>query len=290
MTIMPPFLVRQRGFTLIEMIVVIVVTSILATTMVLFIRSPVKNYVDSAARADMVDVADTAMRRMSREIHQALPNSMRSDGSTMLEFIPSTAGGRYLSVEDNDTDPSNPPPLSFTDSTKLQFYVIGTMPSGSNAITASVTNPQYVVVYNLGTGYVGADAYQPSDNRALISGVVGNTISMSSNPFVRSPPNTSPTQRFNVVNQPVMYVCVPSANGSGTLKRYWNYGFNAALQMPSGGSSALLAANVVSCVFDTSNLANVHSGLITLGITLRTPNSSDPDIQLFNQIHVDNTP
>jgi prepilin-type N-terminal cleavage/methylation domain-containing protein len=53
-----PSAARQHGFTLIETIVVMMITAILAGIMVLFIRRPVQNYVDNAARADMADVAD----------------------------------------------------------------------------------------------------------------------------------------------------------------------------------------------------------------------------------------
>jgi len=271
----------QRGFTLVEAIIVMVITGIIAGAMVLFIRLPVKNYVDSAARADMADEADTAMRRIARDLRQALPNSIRTDIANTVEFIPSTAGGRYLSVEDGA---SSGTPLSFTDPTSKAFTVVGNMPTGGNAIAVNAVNPQFVVVYNLGAGYA-SDAYAGTD-RAQVGGVAGNLITMLSNPFaVEGPSYASPTQRFDIVNQPVMYVCA-----SGTLTRYWNYGFNAAEQIPSTGSHAVLAANVVSCEFDASSLAYTHLGLINMNIRLRTPNSTDPDIQLFNQIHVDNTP
>jgi len=275
----------QRGFTLVEAIIVMVITGIIAGSMVLFMNLPVQNFVDSAARADMADEADTAMRRIARDLHQALPNSIRTDIANTIEFIPSTAGGRYLSVEDADTTPGDLP-LVFTSGGGNTFTVIGNLPSSSNAIVASNSNPQYVVVYNLGAGYA-SDAYAGTD-RAQVTGVntSNNQITMASNPFaVEGPSYASPTQRFDIVIQPVMYVCA-----NGTLTRYWGYGFNAAEQIPSTGSHAVLASNVVSCEFDATSLAYTHVGLININIRLRTPNSSDPDIQLFNQIHIDNTP
>ena len=271
----------QRGFTLVEAIIVMVITGIIAGAMVLFIRLPVKNYVDSAARADMADEADTAMRRIARDLHQALPNSIRTDIANTVEFIPSTAGGRYLSAEDADPVTTDQI-LSFTSAASLTFNVVGTMPAptANNAITAN----QYVVVYNLGPGYA-SDAYAGTDI-ARIQGVTGTQITMAANPFAaEGPAYASPTQRFDIVNQPVMYVCA-----NGTLTRYWNYGFNAAEQIPASGSHAVLATNVVSCEFDAASLPYTHLGLINMNLRLRTPNSTDPDIQLFNQIHVDNTP
>jgi hypothetical protein len=59
------------------MIVVIVITGIIGGIVAVFLRMPVQGYVDSARRADMTDIADTALRRISRDLHSALPNSVR---------------------------------------------------------------------------------------------------------------------------------------------------------------------------------------------------------------------
>ena len=67
----------QRGFTLVEAIVVIVITGIIAAGVAVFIRAPVEGYVDSVARAELTDAADTALRRLSRDVNSALPNSLR---------------------------------------------------------------------------------------------------------------------------------------------------------------------------------------------------------------------
>jgi len=53
-------------------------------------RDPVRAYVDSARRGELSDVADTALRRMARDIRTALPNSLRvsTSGSTFyLELL-----------------------------------------------------------------------------------------------------------------------------------------------------------------------------------------------------------
>ena len=69
-----------RGFTLLEAVLVIVITGIIAAIVAVFIKLPVDSYLDSARRAELTDVADTAVRRMARDIHLALPNSVRNPG------------------------------------------------------------------------------------------------------------------------------------------------------------------------------------------------------------------
>ena len=88
----------MAGFTLIEAIMVMVITGILAALVASF-ASPLKGYFDATARADLADVADTALRRMARELHAALPNSVRVSGS-YIEFLPTTIGGRYRKEQD----------------------------------------------------------------------------------------------------------------------------------------------------------------------------------------------
>jgi MSHA biogenesis protein MshO len=270
---------RPSGFTLVEAIVVMVATSILAGIMVLFIRQPVQNYVDAAGRAELSDVADLALRRMAREVRGALPNSIRVttvNNVLLLEFIPTKAGGTYLSVEDNQGSGN---PLDFVNHA-LAFDVVGAMPAGPYAITAG----DFIVVYNLGPGFQNADAYQ-GDNRAQVGQVSGNTVRLLTNTF--SAQNPSPTQRFAVVTRPVTYAWDP---GARTLTRYWNYGYNLNQAMPSGGSSALLAANVTGCAFNYAQLANVHNGLLGLSLTLARPDNNAEQATLVHQLHVDNTP
>lgn len=95
-----PKLIPHRyhgGFTLIEMIVVMVITGILGGMVALFIRGPVQGYVDSARRAGMTDIADTALSRITRDIRTAAPNSVWiSAGADYLEFVTATGPATYV--------------------------------------------------------------------------------------------------------------------------------------------------------------------------------------------------
>ena len=230
---------------------------------------------------------------MARELRTALPNSVRlveSGGVSYLEFIPTVSGGRYLAVEDNI---QTVPALSFTDSTATTFSVVGFMP----AMTAAPQPVNWVVVYNLGPGFTGADAYVSGagTNRAgIIAAAAANrSITLDSNPFaVNGPANASPEQRFQVVSTPVTFRCVGAANGTGTLMR--SVGQFAAVQ-PTPATGRLMANNVVSCRFSIGALANQQAALIGLTLSLgRTGTAAQTNViesvTLTHQIHVDNTP
>ena len=296
--------IHQRGFTLVEAVVVMVITGILAGIMVLFIRRPVQNYTDAAARADLSDAADLALRRMARELRTALPNSVRltaiPTGELWLEFIPTKSGGKYLAVADNpdpNPDPLIAKPLSFTNPTAAPFSVIGAMPE--------VSAGDFIVIYNLGVGFLGADAYARS-NLARVTGVDNDKRSISydshggvsgSNPFYVVPgviPNTSPEQRFQVVTRPVIFHCQGKADGTGTLTRSVAADFFDVPPQPGPLVGNLMANNVVACSFTIGTSASQQSALIGLNLSLGRPNpggsGATETITLSHQIHVDNIP
>jgi MSHA biogenesis protein MshO len=267
---------RQYGFTLVEMVMVIVITGIIAGMVAVFLRAPVEQYMDVARRAEMTDIADTALRRIARDLRGALPNSVSVTGTCTgptdctLVFIPTIGGGRYRTQGVNA--------LAF-DQAVAAFEVLGPMPSATTA--------NHVVVYNL--GIPGADAYTGStaatDVRRPITGVAGNTITVNS---TQPLPFDSPDHRFHVVSMPVRYVCAANKDNPalGTLTRVSNYGWPEGPS--SAGTTSLLAQNVSSCRFNyNQNVVGQRAGLVTLQLSITDDGET---ISLYHAAHVSNQP
>jgi MSHA biogenesis protein MshO len=260
---------RQRGFTLIEVITVIVIAGILAAMTGSLITLPVRGYFDLQRRTTLVDNAETALRLMQRDIRRALPNSLRitADG-TALELLHTVDGGRYraklTTVGSGDV-------LDFTRA-DTGFDVIGSL---SQAPTGDV------VVYNLGQAT--ADAYA-GNNRATIAATATTThIDLAAG---RQFPMQSPQQRFFIVDTPITFACDLT---SGQLIRYDAYLISAGQNNPPANANAALLANQVSaCSFHYSTATQTRAGLVTLQITLT--DDSGESTRLIQQIHVDNTP
>lgn len=272
-----------RGFTLLEMVVVIIVMAVLAVGVASFIRYPLNGYFDSVRRAQLTEAADVALRRLARDVRLALPNSLRvlsSGGVYYLEFIITSGGARYRDPSDGSTAGTF---LSFTSTAALAFDVVGPMPSNP----APAVN-DYIVVYNLGSGYSPADAYS-GGNRAKISAIAGNLVTLASNPFAsQTPPLPSPGAAFQVVPGSagaVTYSCPAAAAGS--LNRYANYGFNTTQAIP--GTTPALLASGATCTLEYTANATGRNGLLYVNLTLTNPSSGE-SISLFQEIHVDNVP
>jgi MSHA biogenesis protein MshO len=290
-------LLTQRGVTMVEMIVVIVITGIIGGVVALFIRLPVQGYTDSVARATASDAADLTLRRMARDLRLALPNSVRLQSTATpdvryIEFLQTTAGLRYLA--EDDVQPNVIPAgvwLSWSDTSKTTFDVVGGLPSGRHRPVVG----NYVVVYNLGEGQEPGDAYNcgVTCNRATIKSFPNaSRIELDSNPFAAQAAGgvvlTSPGKRMHVVSSAVTYAC---NLGTRKLTRYWDYPIVASQPMPPvGGKSALLADNIKSCDFQYANLPNTRSGLIGLSLGVAITGESEAVLTLEHQVHVDNTP
>ncbi len=268
----------QSGFTLVEMIIVIVITGIIGGIVAIFIKAPVQGYVDSARRAELTDIADTALRRMARDLRIAVPNSVRFSNCTApcVEFIPTKDGGRYRADITGDVlnfgtaDASFDivgSPITFATS---DFIVVGSTQSDGNL-------PYSTAGAGVLRAYSGAAGAQTNVN---ITNPTGFPLTAALD-----------SQRFDVVDgtqQAVTYACIgtletldANGNGQAQLVRYSNYGFNVA---PSG--AAVLADRVFACNIDY-DLPNQRFGLVGIRLTLTSGSES---VSLYNEVHVNNAP
>lgn len=281
----------QQGFTLIEMIVVITITGILGAMVAIFLRAPLQQYTATARRAEMTDIADTALRRIGRDLRLALPNSVRvtgtcgGSGECLIEFLPTKGGGRYRA----DTAQSGTnvgcgslvaDVLDFTAADSC-FEVLGS----AMAVNQYTANTDRIVIYNLGTSVANAYAL---NNTGVYASNTASTITL--NPGKQFPLE-SPSSRFQVISTPVTYAC----DGAGVLWRYWNYAIQfgqpasiAALKGLAGALSAKMADNVSTCNFSYDvNVVARRAGLVTMNLGITEDNES---VTLYSATHVSNVP
>ncbi|MDX9993783.1 MAG: type II secretion system protein [Rhodocyclaceae bacterium] len=285
----------QGGFTLIEAIMVIVITGVIAGMVAVFIRAPVEGYVDTRRRAALSDAADTALRRILRDVRLALPNSVRVSGD-VLEFIPLRSGGMYRHDD-----------ACFAAPGCSSLVSIGSLvaPGASGQAVAVTLGSDQLAIYNQYNNS-GNDCSPASGIYSIYCGhgvatlaapapatAAGeDTFSFATTTFL--PPGGSPSGRFYVIPaSPVTYACDATAR---QLKRYGGYARQAAqptniaaAPLSTAASITVLADNVDCTAFDLDYVAGVSArfGLLTLALSLT---DSGETVTLMGEAHVDNAP
>ena len=290
----------HNGFTLIELILVIVITGIIAGMISVFISKPMEGYVAVSNRAELVDAAASALQMMARDIRQAVPNSIRCNttgcvNATALELLHTIDGVRYRKGG-YASGPDTRRQLDVTASDP-DFNTIGQFQNSPPLPLPFSSTADRLVIYNLGTP--GYDAYQITG--ASSSGVMtppGTTITITDDgsshkgeDHVNLSPawkfgTDSPRQRLFLVDTPVSYQC-DIAND--VLLHYSNYAINP--NPPFSGGAVIpgtpLTEYVTACQINYAAGTATRGGLVTISLTLTKGGES---ITLLHQVHVDNAP
>jgi MSHA biogenesis protein MshO len=92
---------QQKGFTLIELIVVIVVLGVVSISMSGIVRTAMDAVVSVSERENIVREGSFLVERLNRELSAAVPNSVRISGNALvhcIEFVPMKWTGVYLTL------------------------------------------------------------------------------------------------------------------------------------------------------------------------------------------------
>lgn len=298
-------MLTRRGYTLIELIAVIVLLGIIAAVAGLVLRDPVRGYDDARNRAELTDAAETSLRRIATELHQALPNSIRlkqSGATTYVEFLLVRTGGRYRAAVDGS---GNGDILDFAASDSA-FDTLGPLSAlPGQAIQAN----DVLALFNLNSSPSAAESNAYTFNQAASSCTSATPVSATCNTAnitgpdtagalaserhiafdARKFPYTSPGNRFHVISGPVTFQC---DLGAGTLDRVSGYTIQLAQPGPAFAGAPVtgrLANFVTACdiQYDPVSSLPTYTGLLTLRLTLTRKNES---VTLYQEVHVSNVP
>lgn len=179
---------RVQGFTLIELIVVMVILGILASIGVGFVVKITDSYQTTQRRAVILNTARPALERMTRQLRDALPYSVRIVNSgNCVEFMPIAAGGNYL-----DQVPDQNNGAAATSSISVSPYVI------------DFGTPRHVTIGALSTAEIyGAGA---QSRATYASGSSTTVVFTAAKQWLRNSIN----QRFYLLDDPQAFCVVGS--------------------------------------------------------------------------------
>jgi MSHA biogenesis protein MshO len=265
------------GFSLIELIIVISLIGILAISLSNLTKNAIYGYIDAKDRNQFSQSAKFVIEKMSRELREALPQSIRvsDDGDTYcVEFMAIANASTYLDL------PRNGPVSSFT-------------AVGYNLSSTTATE---MVVMPLNPNSVYSNVASPNNNIASITDLTGADAGKVSVSFNTPYPNfvrRSPQNRFYILSQPVSF-CLQ--NSTGQINRYNNYTATASQSTPPSGNADLMGENFST----TGNVFSYQSGTLTrtglVQIFLRIQNNqrsigvNEEALTFFQEVHIRNVP
>lgn len=218
---------KHGGFTLIEVVMVIVILSVLAIGSVQFISFSAQGYVDTARRGELASTATILNEKISRLIRDALPGSVRVNADqSCIEFIPVIGASIYINAPfifaDTTVTAVNLDSLLSTNG-RLSIYPV---PSGENDLYTISRNPGLISSNTVSAAVAGDDITFTFSGGASFQ-------------FEKS----SPQNRLYVVDQPNAFCQVGTQ-----LYFYRNYGFvgdiaNLAAALPSTIPNRLIIAD-----------------------------------------------
>lgn len=280
----PNAMLRQFGFSLLEMVIALVIMSILSGIIVMFIKRPIDSYIDVERRADLTYLADNSLQRLVRDVQQAAPNTIRvrsvDQQNACFRYVPVIGGGRYRQALDASSAGDI---LDFTKADN-SFDVLASyfMPNFADG------NIYHMVISNY--GIPGADLYDvsaaSSHNRAKIASSSTNSV------IQLTAPNhfkiESPNKRFYIIpDYSVEYSC-----SAGKLYR-------SIKSLPTNGlpslnscsnSGDLLVDHITYCSFDyveDNDAADTSIGALTVRFEL---NQEGESVKLYKEVFIDNAP
>ncbi|AQS40411.1 prepilin-type N-terminal cleavage/methylation domain-containing protein [Shewanella psychrophila] len=273
--------IRSSGFTLVEMVMVIIILGVLVLGVSSFLILGTRIFVESTSVDQVLSQSRFVMERMTREIRNSVPNSLRvtitNNASTFqcIEFVPIQASASYLDI-----------PIAPAAST-----LSGTVMTPSQGINTA----HRMLVYPLQPEHIysatptGAQGHL-LDITSFVPNIVPNTGTVTFDRLVRFS-EASPRSRYFLVDDAVSYCFFVN----GDIRRYQGYNmFNATqptpVQMGGDASSALMAENVVingawPIFYTPGTLAN--SAVVQLAPQFEV---NDQAFQYQHQVQVVNVP
>ena len=285
---------QASGFTLVELVLVVIITGILAPALTVFFKPALEGYFDTRRRAELGDMADTALRRMGRELRRAVPNSLIAHDGNCIEFVLAKSGGLYRRAVDISNAGSDPLDSTAADVSFDVLSPLAAAPVQGDFVV--IGNQNTADVYAEGSGSTRAEVQEwallPEPPPGDISRGKGRLTLKSAHPF----PPAYDGGRFFVVSQAeqrIAYVCrntgEAAGNGSGTLVRVVR-GFDGsvpgACPTPTA-SEAPRARRAAACSFDYQPGATEQSGFVSIRLQLL---EASERITLVYGAHVSNVP
>lgn len=273
----------SKGFTLMELVLVIIILGIMATGISGFISLSTQTYINATNRDGLISNARFVIERLNRELRNAVPNSIRIgqslDNKTQcIEFVPIKASTVYIDI------PVAPEP-AINDVSAIPFEKHGA-PYECKSVDGCT---DLLIVYPLNDDEIYADHTDNVGKVFAINDVDKSSTNWQIQLFYLSGihfSEDSPTNRLYIADLQVKY-CVFSSR----IMRYSN-SIGGSLTVPGGSRATLMAEHIIADIsghlpftYDPGTLTRNAVVQIHLNFT-----RNDENYVFDHEVHMNNVP
>ncbi|WP_312938052.1 PilW family protein [Stutzerimonas nitrititolerans] len=262
----------ERGFTLVELIMVIALAGIVAVMISTVMSRPLQGFVDQSRRAELTDLAAMALNRMVRDIRLAVPNSLVATDATQLHFVSISAAGRYRANQPDLEGPRQDPPACTQPSGKCVIEILSPIEPSSS------TTEHWLIIYNTETL-----VNRPESSDGDVSVISPKAFTWQNGTLNADLSNfrfqyASAQHRFYLAKEVVGYRC---EEGNLWRETYETLNVNGA------PASSAKVVNSATCSFRYEPGTQARNGLVTLRLSL---SKGGETVTLLQQVQIDNAP
>lgn len=265
-----------RGFTLTELIIVMVILAILAIGASSYLGIGARMYSEASEREQLLSSGRFAAERLVRELRGAAPNSVRiaqSAGIHCLEFAPIVSSGLYQQL-----------PI-FPDSDKSLQLLHMSWQDDFLLLPFAVYPVTPADIYSMSGAKVFCDDEMCDEILEVDANAEFGTIEIT---FVEplSFPRSSPEQRFYILAESPTSFCYNALTQE--LRRYQGYAYLAAQPLPPVAAGILMAKNVRAVSFTAVPASLSRNSVVN--VMLRFGASNVDDLYFNYEVHIPNVP
>ena len=291
---------RQRGFTLVELITVVIILGIVGIGITSYLGFGVQIYTDAVGRERQLGDARFVVERLTRELREALPNSVRVgiSGSTQcIEFLPIVGSATYVDIPVGETDDEIVlvrPTASVSDDEVIAGAKLVVYPLAANEIYVDPVPSSNKVGKVFLLSIEDDEKLTPIRNTADLNESVTATMAAQTY-YIRNKVKVefsahSPTGRYYLVDTAVSYC----ADGDKIL-RYGGYWRNGNQQVPplAVTQGILMAENQTNSAITGTKPFSVdpptlqRNAIVQLSLNFA---HGDEALKLFHEVHIANVP
>lgn len=278
-------MLRRQGFTLVELIIVIVLLAIIGLFVFNYLGFGAQIFRDTTERDQLVSQSRFALNRLTSELQGAVPRSIRvanTDSQRCLEFMPILASSLYVDIPRPGPTSSDP--------------FIAVAPLANTSLVGG-----YLLVYATNASYVYGNNVQ---RRKVVTGVTATTpaqdnlveIEYATTPAFFG--TESPARRYYIGGQPISW-CYD--NTTHRIYRFAGYGLNSLqpsfsqLQLSGASSAEIMAEDIYNDLnnnefpFYVFEATLQRNSLVQLDWRFSREAGSEP-LQIVHEVHIANVP